>query len=415
MTLDPIRWQGNAGINVFWPIGGPVRSGGVYPADPYSIASSGAWATHVTAAVLQSCLDMGFDHFRLQPSPAPFLEAMAAGDTAKVDGYHTAMDAVVADCINAGIKVMYSPFLSSPNIEPTVPLQGIETADYIRYRDWLVATAQRYVSYGDDFAIGTMNEPPWVSSFPADWPNVVQPDLFAAIRAVAPDMTIAVTSADYSSHHLLAGSDWSGTQTTANGLDPAMFDANTLYEFHPFLPAPFCLAGAAYNDPYKYVPDLTWPPNPAEKTTMLAAMEAKVNADGTLSGTDKTNKINSLTTELGYFFDMPQGKTWIANQINYVEVWRTAKGLPPNAVYAGEYGKTRDNASWAGGTRLNRIRYHRDLSAVLLPLGYRVAADHLDTYDYGVTHGTGETIGAWDIPLMKAITPGMFLPLAYKP
>lgn len=408
--INNIAWKGTSGVNVFWPLGGPVRSGDVYPLDPYSISGSGPWDTHVTAAKIDDCLAKGFDHFRLQPSPAPFMEAY--NDQAKLDSYNAIQDNIVDSIIARGMRVMYSPFLSSPNIDPVSPLQGITTDTYLRYKEYVVNVATRYADRGDMFAIATMNEPPTASTFPADWPNVVQPDLIAAIRAAAPDMTIAVTSTNYSSHHTMAGSDWNGTQNTANGISVA--DNNILYEVHPFLPASFCLQGAAYSS-YKHIPDLTWPPNPAEKTTKLNAMNTSVNADTGLTSTQKTDTINNLTAEMGYYFDTPQNQAWVNTQLQFLENWRIASNLPPGAIYIGEWGKTKFNANWPGGSRMNRIRYHRDMTAVFLRLGYRSSVVHLDTYDYGITRAEGEVIGDWDGPLLDAIAPGFVFPLDYKP
>lgn len=395
MTL---LWPGRVGINVFWPMGGPVRTGETYPNDPYSIAESGAWATHVTSGIMARDQAAGIDHYRIQVSPAPFMQAIESGNASQLAGYHAALDEVVDDCISAGLAVMYSPFLSAPNIEPTAILQGTGDAVYLRYRTWLAQVAQRYAHHGDLFAIGTMNEPPAPASFPADW-AAVQVDLYQAVRAVAPAMAVALTSANYSSLHLLSGSDWDGSFNAANGLDIAPFDDNTLYEYHPFIPAILCLQGATYTSNYKYVSGMTYPPRAAQQAGVIASMTTAVNADGGLDAGQKAAMIAALTAEIGYFYSIPQDQAWLRSLLTNPVRWADAKGLPASRLYAGECGLVR-----IANTDESAARYMIDLAFEVARTGHRIAWDHLDTWDYGLTDGDGTAIGDYRPVLRTDVT-----------
>lgn len=389
-------WQGKTGINIFGPFGGPVASGGMYSNDPYSASSWGPWATHVTPAVFEQMRDVGIDHIRLQINPGPFIQALATGDTTMLASLDVLLDEAVDDCIAEDFPLVISPIMTGYTAWDVVTtiLQGINTTAYQRYRTLLVHWANRYKIHSPSMVcFEPLNEPPSPSDFPANWADAVQPDMVAAIREAASDHTIIGTCANYSSIFDFVN------------LDAAPYDQNMLWSPHPFVPTPFCLQGAVYSGMWQYITNLSWPPVAADKTAAIATMTANVNASGMSSG-EKIATIATLTTQLGYYFDIPQNLTWLNDLFDTVTSWWAAQGLSPSHIYMGEWGAVRFNSSFLGASRLPRIRYYRDISSAIQTHGFRSAFDHLDTYDYGVTTAEGSAIGPWDAPMLEAIGPG---------
>ena len=392
-------WKGAAGGNVFWPFGGPVTSGGVYPTDPYTSSGSGAWSTHMTSTILSNMVAAGADHIRLQISPGPWLQAYALGNAAMVSSLFAALDVAVAAIQAAGMAVMLSPYMS--NFVPTYDdplsiLQGIGTTAYLRYRTWIVAMCSRYAS-GDmtKVAVGVLNEPPDPGAFPGDWNGSIQPDLYAAIRAVAPAMTIALTGSNYSAISNLTA------------LSPAGYDANVLWEAHPFSAAISALQGYTFSD-YQYVVGLEYPPVASRQAANVAAMTALVNASALASGA-KTSMITNLTSQLGFYYSLPQDITWIETQYDLLSKrtatlgWCQTHGIPPSSIYIGEWGMTRDNPSYPGAQHLDRVRFYRDHSIEIAKHGFRSAFDHWDTPDYSICVSPTIAVNDFDPALIQAI------------
>lgn len=404
-AADGIAWRCRAGLNVFWPHGGPVHGAdGAYPADPYSIGRAGAWRDHLPQAIIARDLALGCDHYRHQPSPAPFLEA--AGDRDRLAGYHRAMDEIVDDTLAVGMGVMWAPFLAQPNIDPLDPLDGVGEAGFERYATYLAATAARYASRDPRlFALAVMNEPPDPATFAHDWPEM-QRELYRRVRAVAPNMTLALTSANYASLYLLSGADYAGSIDVASGLDTDGFDDNVLWEFHPMLPAPLVLHGAPYHERYRYVRDLSYPPTASNREATMIATSAAINSAAGLTSPQKMALLGrgGLIEELGFFFDLPQDRAWFGRQLDHVISWAEARGIARAALYAGEVGFTRANAEFVSGNDSDSVaRATRDASIEIAKRGFRVAWDHLDTPDYGITDGIGVNIGDHRPEMLAAI------------
>lgn len=386
-------WVGAAGGNMFWPFGGPTASGGVYPTDPYTGSASGSWPVHVTSPILAAIVATGADHIRLQVSPGPWLQAIAASNTAMVAALFADLDVAVNACLAAGVGVMLSPYMSGflPIDVPTTILQGIGTSAYLNYKSFMTQMCSRYANFDlTKIAIGTLNEPPDPSTFPGDWPGAIQPDLYAGIRAVAPGMTIALTGANYSSI------------ANMTALSPAGYDANVLWEFHPFVAAISQLQGYTNSD-YQFIVGLKYPPIATNQSANVANMTALVNASSLTSG-QKTAMIANLTSQLGLYYSLPQNITWIATQYALVSSWCTTNKVSPANCYAGEWGMTRLNASYPGAARLDRVRSYRDHAICIMNLGCRSAFDHWDTPDYTICSTSGITIGVFDLALLQAIS-----------
>ncbi|HZR87905.1 MAG TPA: cellulase family glycosylhydrolase [Bradyrhizobium sp.] len=411
---DTVAFKGKAGVNVFWPWGGPIVNTAVSPA-VYETAdvvfgpiANGPWSSHVTPAVFDQVLAAGFDHFRIQFNPGPWLQGIRNSDTVYNTALFEQFDSCVDSCIAAGIGVVLDPFLTgyvldtpgSALVNPS-PLGGTGSSGFTNFQAMLNAFVSRYVTRDPSMvAFELFNEPPDPTSFTGDWPDVIQPALYAGVRTIAPNHTVVCT-----------GAQWSAISTLV-AIDPSAYDKNVLWTFHPFLPACASLQGYIYNQ-YKYITGLHYPPVSSEQSAAIASMTAAVNADGTLSPTQKTSMISQLTTELNAYFSTPQTEAWLSAQFDPVDAWCAAHNIPPASIYVGEFGMTRTNGGfpginvpgYQGGTRLDRIHFYRDMKSAIFAHGFRCAPDHLDTLDYGLTFGVDANIGAFDPLLLGAIRP----------
>ncbi len=413
---SPIAFAGVAGINVFWPFGGPLVVDQFDPDTDYSPCPEiyvplayGPWDAHVTPAVYAQCLEAGFDHFRVQINPGPWMQALGDGDTE----YLAQLDAFLDTCVQLnvanGVGTVIDPYPTGYVRDSAVDiLSDLGSAEFANFKATLLHWVERYstAAYPPSLVCFELfNEPPAPGLYPTDWAGVIQPQLYAAVRAAAPNHTIILTGANYSDiAHVTA-------------LDPAQFDPNCLYTAHPFIPVAAALQGYVFNQ-YEYTVGVRYPPDAGFQASAITAMEAAVNASTTLTSAEKTSTIAGLTSDLNAYFETPQNGAWIIEQLALLTTWAAGAGLPPAAVILGEWGMTRPNTGfpgvpipgYQGGSRLDRIFYYRDFMAAISRLGMRSSPDHLDTLDYGITVGQNGTIGAWDDLLILVASPRLVRP-----
>jgi len=410
-----VAFQGKSGINVFWPWGGPIVANSGDPNTRYAPAdvvfgplANGPWDDHVTRSVYDQCVAVGIDHFRIQCNPGPWMQAIRENDRAYMEALFARFDATIEHTLEAGLGVVVDPYLTGyVRDAPATVLtafdrrDGRRTPGFLAYRAALAAFAERYQKYDPALvAFELFNEPPDPEQFSGDWPNVLQPELYRTVRAIAPRHTIVCTGARWSSIPELCA------------LDPSSYDRNVLWTIHPLIPAPASQQGYPYSQ-YKYVVGIHYPPRPEDKSGAIDDMHRRVSADETLGPHRKAALRDSLTGDLNAYFDTPQGLAWINAQFDLASNWCRRHAIPPASIYVGEYGVTRSNqgfpgtrmAGYQGGAREDRARYLRDLRSAIGVHGFRCAPDHLDTLDYGLTQAADARIGPWDPLLLSAISP----------
>jgi aryl-phospho-beta-D-glucosidase BglC (GH1 family) len=105
--------------------------------------------------------------------------------------------------------------------------------------------------------LGLMNEPVFEDD-PAQWPPL-QAQLVSAVRAAAPQHTIIVT-----------GALWSSWETLVN-LEP-LKDENLIYDFHFYEPFPFTHQGATWTSPaVRSLSNVPYPSSPEAMKDLIAA------------------------------------------------------------------------------------------------------------------------------------------------
>ena len=430
---DPVAFQGRAGINVFWPFGSPTSSGGSYPTDPYSGTLSGPVSSHLTAAVAAQVKLAGFDFVRLQVDVGPCIQAEETGGS--LTALDAAGDAAAAVFEGAGVDVLWSPYFGGGTSydQPNAFMGSTTSAAFQALEACEAHWASRYAALYSPavFAEDLFNEPPLSAG--SIWQTSLQPALWAATHAAAPNMTLVATAENYGDLTVLSGggyncslngSVFTCSSAPATGLNPGAYP-NTLFTFHQFLPTIFADQGEAYSYTYKYVTGLSFPPQAREQAKAVARMTANLNADTTLTTSQRQALLTQLTNEIGYYTTgWQEGGPWIAGMFGQASAWCTYWHQPPSSVLLGEFAPPRQPATWINGSgatvpnadsaglvqgadRLSVANYDAAVASATYSAGFRNAVDHLDTYDLGITTGAGSVVGPFDPLKLNALAPAM--------
>lgn len=408
---NTIAFESASLVGVFWPWGGPTLKDptnfDVWDENPFSF--EGTFIERMTPKVMTMLRNAGFQGFRFQVMPAPWLVAIAEGNEAQVERLNKMLDDAVRHSLKHGFSVMICPFYTGyAGWDAESVLNGLDNPKWLALKElWVrwVGVLRKYSPRR--VALELFNEPPINSRYPlASWNDTLQPDLYKLLRRVAPKHTLVVTSSDWSSKE-----EFVKLNPIASG-----FDGNTIYTYHPLRPVVPSLQGYVYNQ-YQYTTGIHYPPDPKYKAGDIARMQAAVNADARLSSAEKTATIAGLTADLNDYFDTPQDRNWIKAYLNEINAWAAGYNIPPGALFAGEYGMTRPNIGfpgidipgYEGGSRLDRIHLYGDWSSEIIIAGHRRAPIHLDTLDYGLTNGINADIGELDPLIVRAIAPNRHL------
>jgi len=376
---------------------------GRYLDDPFGYPKS--WDERMTEAVYRMLRSAGFDGIRLQVNPGPWLEAKANGDDARLDYLDSHLDQAVYGATARGFGVMLAIFYTGfLGLTAQSALQGLGTEGWENHK-WLMARwANRYKTVSPErFAPETFNEPPLPSSFPADWANDLQPDLYLLLRDIMPDHTIVLTPDRWSDKWRLT--EWD--------LSDKPYNVNTIIDIHPFLPSVFAQQGYIYTQ-YKHLGPLhrrlQFPPNPAQRALVEADYIERATAAG-----ESPETIANVLQDLAYYFELPQDELWLETIFDDVAAWCAAQGIAPARIIVGEWGIVRDNGGFPltdppipgsqGADLYSAMRYLAAYKAALIRFGCRWALIHLDTLDYGITDALDHFIGKIRPELLLAIQP----------
>lgn len=327
---------------------------------------------------------------RLQVAVGPWTEALA--DATQTAILWAQLDAAVNSIIAGGLGViicMYDSYDISAYSPGTLLGSGIAGSAWLNR----ITTTQNFAAHINnywqpaDVAFELFNEPIAPASILVNTWDQYQATLYTAARAYAPVHTVIVTAPN-----------WSAVDQIAL-LNPASFDANTLFAPHTYLPYIFAQQG--YQNGYNnWANDLTWPPAPSHKAASIANMTANVNADGSLTAPQKTATIASQTTDLNYFFDIPEDIAYV-NQYYFdvLAAWCTTNSIAHSRVIITEWGTTRTNAGGYGGSaftgvaQASRVAWKSDMKSSMISYGFRSTEFAYDDPRYGITTGTGNSIG----------------------
>jgi endoglucanase len=341
-------------IGLFNPFGYAIARDHSYPPNPYSHGYPD-WQTALPIALLKRLQSFNVGCLRLCVDPGPLL---AATSERTIDDLISQILECVTAIIEVGIRcyidvhVQPSWFSAVPGWGDRDLIDGVDGPKFQR----LVAVERRLaqrLNGSFDFskvALELFNEPPKQSEFIGKTPWPVQlKHLFDAVRQVAPKLTVIVSGADFGNPSALAQ------------LDPASFDANTLFSFHNYEPYTFTFQSLTgdWIGGWNYLPYITrlpFPPDEFSRTDAIARMTMAVQADNRLNFVERQIILVKGRSALADYFDRPQGRPFIAAIIRRATQWADSHGLPRNRLLLGEFGAWGDSEK--GADQASKVRYY---------------------------------------------------------
>lgn len=274
----------------------------------------------------------GFDFVRLPVAPAPFLVQKPKQQKILLD----ALFATIRRLQDAGFGVLVDahPTHHDPNWSAEQILENREGRAFKGYVAWLGQLA-RFLSDRppEKSALGLMNEPQEKCHIdgPSEWTRM-QPLLYDAVRAEAPELAIVLTTGCYSS------------ATALQYLDMAPYDANTLIDVHYYRPYYFTHQGLPFaNSPLRYVSGLAYPGPGADanltmfRSTQLIKERERLGVD---VPADALKQVQDLVEE---YYDTPPvvDESYIRGHFAEMKQWTDEQKVAPSRLVIGEFGVAR--------------------------------------------------------------------------
>lgn len=293
----------------------------------------GAYGTFYTLSELQGLAALGFDSVRLCIPPTPLLYAQSVGDTAKLASRISALLTMGDLCIQAGLGVIFDMHFTG-STDPFKVVDVLASSDpnaslWATYRGATVALAAAISGHFDqtEVALDLFNEPfPLADSWFA---SILQPNVYAAVRAAAPNLTL-----------IIRGGNYDNVPSLIN-LRMSDYDANSLVSVHLYQFPTFTYCGnSELGAPYNYYSNVAYPPDGVDPSAAIAAATANINADDTLTAQQKTDTIATAATLLTRYYSY-QGRSRLqADVLQSVTQWADRLGIDRSRIFVGEMGVT---------------------------------------------------------------------------
>jgi endoglucanase len=207
------------------------------------------------------------------------------------------------------------------------------------------------------------NEPPFANDVPQptylNYATEFAPAVWRAIRQDAPGLTVCVSADDMG---------WTGA---LGRLDPARFDANTMFAFHFYNPGEITHHNTNWNA--RHLPPMPWPITfyPGGKVALIAAMEALVDADPAES--NKSARKSNLTGTINWLWDWGGTPALIREEFDIAASWADANRIDRSRMICTEFGFIGEH-HWDGSTGYrnldSRARYEKAVRDALVDRGF---------------------------------------------
>lgn len=306
---------------------------------------------------LRALRSAGIDFVRLPVDPGPLL----AFSGAQRERVFADVLAAIALCHEEGLAVVVNlhPNGATHHYNPR-NLVGDVTAplftSYLRLvRDLAVRLARLDPAR---MVFEPLNEPPQ-SCGAADW-TVMQGELLRTARLAAPDLTLVATGA---CGGMIAGLE---------GID-ALDDPNVLYTFHFYEPYVFSHQGAPWmsEEPmYRYLNAVPWPASAGTKQKTLAAVTARMAADGATLPAEKRDIAATIARVLDEYFAAEPDRGFIEKYFARVGAWAERHHIPRERLLLGEFGALRTDDRYVAAAAPDRARYIRDVRETCEAAGF---------------------------------------------
>lgn len=289
-------------------------------------------------------VDQGFDFVRAAVDPGPLL---AFGPGEVQDKRLALLRSDIQVAVDAGLKVVVDLHPQPRGTDPggIESILGPAWPDYVALTRRIAATLADLPA--DRVALEPLNEPTIdcdavYAGAPARWP-AMQAEAHAAVRSVAPDMTVILTGACWSQANALAS------------LDPGLIpDDNVLWTFHSYEPYLFTHQGAGWaGPPQTHFWNLPYPPSAVSDQI---AEQVLSDAIAHMTAETGTADVALLTQALQDYRAQPD--EIVSLEITRAADWADSHGIPRAHLFLGEFGALHT----VGDRSLPREWFHAFLS-----------------------------------------------------
>jgi hypothetical protein len=222
----------------------------------------------------------------------------------------------------------------------------------------------------------------------------MQSELLRTARIAAPNLALVATGA--------CGGMIAGLET----LDPARVgDPNVIYTFHFYEPYVFSHQGAPWmsGEPiYRYLNAVPWPASAGAKQKTLAAVAARMAADGATPAAEKRDIAKTVDRVLEEYFNANPDKRFIERYFARVTAWADRHRVARERILLGEFGALRSDDRYVAAPAADRARYIRDVREVCEAAGMPWAF-------WNLFDGMGLTIDDWSRTFDPAIVAALGL------
>jgi hypothetical protein len=298
---------------------------------------------------LRRLREAGLDFVRIPVDPGPFLSFTGAPRAALLES----LAAAVAECLAADLSVIVNIQASGTHYWTPERMYGSREAPaFPAYLDLVQTVASGLARFDPSrVALEPVNEPPQSCASPV-W-NELQATLLAAARGQAPALTLVATGG------------CGGMVTGLTPLDPATLRAfePLLFTFHFYEPYLFSHQGAPWmREPvYRDLNAVPWPASAGSLDGTLAAVRARMQADGGISRDAQRAAYQEIEKVLGVYFAARPDRWFIEKYLSAVAEWGTRHGVPPAHILMGEFGALRSDSRYVAAAAPDRARYIRDV------------------------------------------------------
>lgn len=275
---------------------------------------------------------VGFDFVRLPVAPAPFLAVTEAERRLLIDALYDTVRRLQA--AGFGVLVDAHPNHFDPNWSAPRILADADGAAFRAYGEWLKQLA-RYLRDlpADKTALGLMNEPQEDCRLTTanEWTRM-QPLLYAAVREIAPDLALVLTTGCWSSPDALPH------------LEMEPYDANTLVDVHYYRPYPFTHQGLPFaNAPLRHMSGLAYPGVGADKAVALARTKQLIAARQRAGVDVPDDTLKQARGVIANYYDDPPlvDDAYVQGHFAAMRQWVDAQKIAPSRLIIGEFGVAR--------------------------------------------------------------------------
>lgn len=275
---------------------------------------------------------VGFDFIRLPVAPAPFLAETEARRKTLLDALYVTIKRL--QTAGFGVLIDVHAEHNDPNWSAPKILSKANGPAFRGYSAFLQELARFARGLpASKTALGLMNEPQeecYISGA-SEWTRM-QPLLYKAVREVAPDLPIVLTTGCWSSPEALPR------------LDMKPYDGNTMVDVHYYRPHPFTHQGLPFaNTPVRYISGLSYPGTDADKNLTLFRSLQLIKEREKDGANVPGDAMAQVKRSVDNYYDAPPfvDANYVAGHFAAIREWTDKQKIDPSRLIVGEFGVAR--------------------------------------------------------------------------